>query len=217
MTSRTGRNIWRSERLIFRPVEDFDDAFLSSLHQDTSDNFQQATRYLPVPQGSASAAHRRERLQKALLGCIICLPAPLNTDAASDATAISNVPNQPIPIGTIALSAADSAAHAHHRNTTIGGLGIVTQYQGKGYGSEAILWVLEFAFRHANMHRVEIAAFEFNPAWKLYERLGFVHEGRKRGLAWYDGKYCDSVEMSMLEDEWRKRYGTKLQDGKIDR
>lgn len=216
MTSRTGRNIWRSKRLIFRPVEDADDAFIASLHHDTSDNFQNATRYLPVPQGSASAAHRRERLQKALLGVIVCLPAPVTTDTTSSATATANVPSQPIPIGTIALAGPESAAHAHHRSTTIGGLGIVTQYQGQGYGSEAILWVLEFAFRHANMHRVEIGAFEFNPAWKLYERLGFVHEGRKRGIAWYDGKYCDSVEMSMLEDEWRERYGKELQDGQTE-
>lgn len=46
-------------------------------------------------------------------------------------------------------------------------------------------------------------------AVRLYERLGFVHEGRRRDFFWHDGKYHDSVEMSMLEQEWREMYDGK--------
>lgn len=206
------RNIWRSKRLIFRPVEQSDEAFLLSLNQDTSQGFQNATHRLPVPQGSASAAAHREKLQKALLGCLICLPPPATLDAVPSATTSDNVPMQPIPIGTIALTPTE-LNQFHHRNTSIG-LTISVPYQSQGYGSEAILWVLEWAFRHANMHRVEIGAFAWNEgAWKLYERLGFVHEGRKREVAWYDGKYRDGIEMAMLVHEWEEKYGNKLQNG----
>jgi len=43
--------------------------------------------------------------------------------------------------------------------------------------------------------------------YRLYERLGFVHEGRKRDYLWFDGKYWDMVQLAMLEHEWRERYG----------
>ena len=58
------------------------------------------------------------------------------------------------------------------------------------------------------MHRVSIAAFSFNEgAVRLYQRLGFVLEGRTREVAWYNGKYHDTIEMGMLRDEWLKLYG----------
>lgn len=205
------RNIWRSKRLIFRPVEEADEPFLLSLNHDNSEGFQNATHLLPVPQGPMGAKKHREHLQAKLLGCIVCLPPPVTPETAPSATAASNIPNQPIPIGTISLTGSE-AMQVHHRNTMIG-VNVASPYQGQGYGSEAILWVLEWAFRHANMHRVEIAAFAWNEgACKLYERLGFVHEGRKRENAWYDGKYRDSVEMGMLEHEWRDRYGSKEEE-----
>lgn len=94
------------------------------------------------------------------------------------------------------------------------GISVAPPYQGQGYGSEAILWALDFAFRHANMHRVGIGAHAWNEgAWKLYERLGFVHEGRRRDAVWYDGAYRDTIDMGMLKTEWHEKYGNALQDG----
>lgn len=208
MASRTRRNIWRSKRLIIRPVEPSDDAFLQSLTEETTDDYQNSTPFVPVPQGAAGAKSFREFMEKCLVGCIICLPAS-NTPEPEIATPLSDSPPKkpvPTPIGTISLMATE-ARLAHHRNTEIG-VTIATSYQGQGYGSEAVLWALEWAFRHANMHRVDIRAFGWNEgAWKLYERLGFVLEGRKREAMWYDGAYHDAVELGMLRSEWQARYG----------
>lgn len=211
------RNIWRSQRLTFRPVEPSDEPFLASLNSYNSDSFQNATHYLPVPQGKASAARYRSFLEGALLGCIVCISNPSRTDTAGT----SNVPDEKvpetIPIGTLALLASDPK-RAHHRNTSIA-LSIVAPYQGQGYGSEVILWALEWAFRHANMHRVGIGAHEWNEgAVKLYQRLGFVVEGRIREATWYDGRYRDEIEMGMLKDEWLDRYGEelRLKDGRSE-
>jgi RimJ/RimL family protein N-acetyltransferase len=78
------------------------------------------------------------------------------------------------------------------------------EYQGKGYGSEAISWALDYAFRRAGLHRVKIAAFEYNAgAVRLYERLGFTPEGRERESCWHEGRFWDLVEFGMLEGEWR--------------
>ena len=73
MACRTKRNIWRSERLLMRPAEPADEAFLQSMNDETSDDFQNSVPFLPVPQGAASAKVYREFLEKALLGCIICI------------------------------------------------------------------------------------------------------------------------------------------------
>lgn len=213
MVARTGRNIWRSKRLIFRPAEPTDEPFLQSINNSgTSDTFQNAAPFLPVPQGSAAAAKGyREYLEKCLLGCIVCLPPPIapETTAAIPADAAAAVAaTKPIPIGTISLMNRE-VNQMHHRNTSLG-ITLAPAYQGQGYGSEILLWTLEWAFRHANLHRVEIGAFAYNEgAWKLYQRLGFVEEGRKREAIWYDGAYRDCVEMAMLRREWEERYGER--------
>jgi ribosomal protein S18 acetylase RimI-like enzyme len=209
------RNIWRSKRLIFKSVETTDEAFLLSINDHGSDSLQNATQLLPVPQGPRGAVSHREFLQSCLLGCIIYLPAPEVASGSADSTSNSNGNNndkpspseqKPTPIGTVALHPVDPM-RSHHRHTTIG-ITISHPYQNKGYGSEAILWATEWAFRHANLHRVGIEAFAWNEgAWKLYQRLGFVMEGRTRECVWYDGQWCDVVSLGMLAGEWWEKYG----------
>src|SRR5512146_1291686 len=54
-------------------------------------------------------------------------------------------------------------------------------YWGQGYGSEAMNIVLGYAFRELGLRRVSLTVFEYNPrAIHCYEKLGFVHEGRRR-------------------------------------
>ena len=204
------RNIWRSQQLIFRPAETSDEPFLASINQYNSDSFQNATHYLPVPQGKASATRYGEFLRGALLGCIVCIPGPVKNDIATANANGNDIISETIPIGTIALVAPDPQ-RTHHRNTSVA-VSIAHPYQGKGYGTEAILWALEWAFQHANMHRVGIGAFAYNEgAVRLYQRLGFVLEGRLRQTTWYDGKYHDSIELGMIRDEWLELYGKTAQ------
>lgn len=211
------RNIWRSERLIYKPVETSDEAFLQSLNDHGSETFQNSTLILPAPPGPRGTTEYREFLQSCLLGCIVYLPAP-EVPELSDKTNSNSNPNSntktdnnnssPTPIGLICLQAMDPK-RSHHRNTSIG-ITISHPYQNKGYGSEAVLWATEWAFRHANLHRVGIEAFAWNEgAWKLYQRLGFVMEGRKRESVWADGRWEDEVSLGMLVGEWWERYGGK--------
>jgi len=217
----SARNIWRSERLIFKPVETTDEAFLLSLNDHGSESLQNATMMLPVPQGPRGAVEHREYLQSCLLGCIVYLPAPEVSDSNSSTDNNSSNTNgdtnnqtdnnpppaqKPIPIGTISLHPIDPK-RSHHRTTTIG-VSISRPYQKKGYGSEAILWATGWAFRHAGLHRVGIGACSWNEgAWKLYQRLGFVMEGRTRESVWADGRWEDEVSLGMLVGEWEERYG----------
>lgn len=79
---------------------------------------------------------------------------------------------------------------------------------GKGYGTEAILLLLDYAFRYLNFHRVAIGVVGFNKsAIRFWEKVGFKKEGIQRDGYYYNHKYYDFVMMSILEDEFRELYG----------
>ena len=121
------------------------------------------------------------------MGAVMCLPPPEGAAATTDGTASDKDKEapKPIPIGVINLSKPFHVDATFHRNTEIG-ITIARPYHGQGYGTEAINWVLKFAFHRANLHRVGIGAFEWNTgAIRLYERLGFVRESRKRDFLWH--------------------------------
>jgi len=83
---------------------------------------------------------------------------------------------------------------------------------GKGYGTETILLLLDYAFRHLDFHRVAIGVVGFNErALRFWEKVGFRREGIQRDGYYYDDKYYDFVTMSILEDEFRElRAGNKI-------
>jgi len=76
---------------------------------------------------------------------------------------------------------------------------------GKGYGTEAILLLIDYAFRRLNFHRVAIGVVGFNEkAIRFWEKIGFKKEGIQRDGYSYNHKYYDFVMMSILEDEFRE-------------
>ena len=80
--------------------------------------------------------------------------------------------------------------------------------RGKGYGSEAIKLLLDYAFGNLNFHRVSIGVVGFNKkAIEFYKKAGFKEEGIQRDGYYYNHKYYDFVMMSILDSEFRKRFG----------
>lgn len=76
---------------------------------------------------------------------------------------------------------------------------------GTGVGRAATAFMLRFGFEDLALHRVYLEVLETNErARKLYESLGFVHEGKLRHAQWKGGRYLDVHVMAILEDEWRK-------------
>jgi len=73
----------------------------------------------------------------------------------------------------------------------------------KGYGSEAMGVLLDFAFGELRLHRVFLHVFEGNErAVHVYERLGFRHEGTEREAYYRHGRFHDVHVMGILADEW---------------
>ena len=76
--------------------------------------------------------------------------------------------------------------------------------RGRGLGTEATTLLLEHAFTATDLHRVELEVFSFNPrAQRMYERVGFRIEGRKREAFVFDGERLDVILLAVLRPEWQ--------------
>lgn len=74
---------------------------------------------------------------------------------------------------------------------------------GKGIGTFAVKEMLNHAFNNMNLRRVELSLLEDNDrARHLYEKSGFVYEGRKRKAKFRNGKFIDMLIYSILREEY---------------
>jgi RimJ/RimL family protein N-acetyltransferase len=74
--------------------------------------------------------------------------------------------------------------------------------QKRGLGRCALTLMLCHAFDVLNLERVYLYVVEYNqPALRLYERSGFVYEGRLRRHVAIDGAYHDLIVMGLLRSE----------------
>jgi RimJ/RimL family protein N-acetyltransferase len=234
MPPSTSTSPWQSARLYYRAVRPTDTPLfqalaadpavhLASTHettklptaQDIEENMNQSTGSSSSSSGGGSGPPDHEQ---SLLAAIIWLPHPPSLSslplserakALEEKQAQSLAPEHvDVHFGTAIghIHSAPTTLHERHHRTMEIALDILPAYQGKGYGSEAVNWALEFGFRRAGLHSVRLRAFGWNKgAIRLYERLGFVMEGREREAVWYEGEWWDSVTLGMLEDEWRAR------------
>lgn len=74
---------------------------------------------------------------------------------------------------------------------------------GKGYGTEAKMILLEYAFNTLNLRKVNSLVYDFNPRSKrCLEKCGYVEEGRQREQIYRAGRYADTFVMGVFRDEW---------------
>ena len=75
----------------------------------------------------------------------------------------------------------------------------------QGYGTEVMQLLLKHGFESLNLNRIQLHVYEANIwAIRAYEKVGFIHEGRKREAHYKNGKYEDILLMSVLRKEWNK-------------
>ncbi|EIW81381.1 acyl-CoA N-acyltransferase [Coniophora puteana RWD-64-598 SS2] len=83
------------------------------------------------------------------------------------------------------------------------GICLLPEFWSRGYGTEAMLFTVDHAFRWYGLHRVSLTVWAVNErAVGVYKRLGFVIEGRKREAIWMDTKWVDILSMGVLRSEW---------------
>jgi len=77
---------------------------------------------------------------------------------------------------------------------------------GKGYGTEAVQLLLQFAFADLNLNRIYLHVFASNTrAIKVYEKSGFLREGTLRQAAYINDQYTDVLVMGILREEYVRR------------
>lgn len=106
-------------------------------------------------------------------------------------------------LGELALTDLDAANESVGVRIALASI----ELRGRGFGGEALRLVLEYAFTVIGLHRVELDVYAFNEgAVRVYERLGFRHEGRLRDALLWDGERHDALLMSMLRPEWERMH-----------
>lgn len=79
---------------------------------------------------------------------------------------------------------------------------ISPDYAGKGFGTEVVRRVCEFAFQELKLRKVFAGIFADNQASaRLLEKVGFVKIGRLREHYRKDGQYIDSIRFELLESD----------------
>ncbi len=79
------------------------------------------------------------------------------------------------------------------------------EFIGKGYGTEALHIIMDYAFNKLNLNRLESYVFDFNKkAIKCYKRCGLKVEGIIREGVYRRGKYHDIYIMGILKCEYEE-------------
>lgn len=100
-------------------------------------------------------------------------------------------------IGTVILSDIDRKngnAQVH--------LKLAQSGRGKGYGTDALKAMVDYAFRQLRLHCVYAYILSYNTlSQKLFQKCGFQMEGVLKNRVFKDGTYIDLVSYSITYDE----------------
>ncbi len=76
-------------------------------------------------------------------------------------------------------------------------------HQGQGYGTEAKMLLLDYAFNTLNLRKVCSTVLAFNGRSQRYnEKCGYVVEGVQKAQVFRDGSYHDLILMAVFRDDW---------------
>ena len=81
------------------------------------------------------------------------------------------------------------------------------EFRGHGYGTEAILLLLDYGFNYLNLNSVTLALLDANDrAYNCYLKCGFKLSGRDRDAIFLNGKYYDKLHMDILAKEFKGNF-----------
>lgn len=79
---------------------------------------------------------------------------------------------------------------------------IGTEFQNRGYATEAAKAVIDYGFSEIGLHKVQICRRSDNVrSARVIEKCGFRFDGALRDFFFFKGKYVDRLYYSILENE----------------
>jgi RimJ/RimL family protein N-acetyltransferase len=86
------------------------------------------------------------------------------------------------------------------------GFTLAREYQGRGFASEAVSRLLDYAFNTLGLHRVvAIVDCRNEPSVALLERVEMRREGHFLENVWFKGGWADEYLYAVLRDEWLQK------------
>lgn len=109
-------------------------------------------------------------------------------------------PGLDYPIGTIQLHQIDRESGTALKGTAIG----ETDYWNRGYGTEASMLLLDFAFNTLNLRKIYSHVLSTNERnIGLNDKCGFTHEATLPKHYFHEGVYVDELIFAVYADTWR--------------
>lgn len=86
------------------------------------------------------------------------------------------------------------------------GITVAPQWHKQGYGSEALVALIEFLFTDLNKHRVIASVDPVNLASvAMVEKVGMRKEAHHLRSYWFKGRWADDMIFAILHEEWQQR------------
>lgn len=168
------------EKVLLRAIEPSDNKLLLDLINDPNTEKMLGGSSFPVSEVEQAKWICDQMGRQDVLRCIIV-----------DRAAIEKC------IGTIILSDIDRKngnAQVH--------LKLLQAGRGKGYGTDALKAVVNYAFHQLRLHCVYAHVLDYNvPSQKLFQKCGFQREGVLKSRIFKDGAYIDLISYSVTYDE----------------
>ncbi len=103
------------------------------------------------------------------------------------------------PIGVMSLARIDKK----HKRAISGAFIADSKYWGRGYGSDAKMTLLRYAFLKLDLNRVESYVLTNNPRSMAYnKKCGYKCEGLLRQYVLKQGKFYDSILLAVIKKDW---------------
>jgi RimJ/RimL family protein N-acetyltransferase len=179
----------RGRKVILRPVEERDIPNMQRWIND-QEVIRGTLQFLPV-----SETGEREWLER------------IRKDANAVMLAIETHAGRHIgTIGLFGISWRDGTAHT---GTLIG----EPDCRGKGYGTDAKMALLHYAFHTLNLRKICSSSLEFNAASLHYNlKCGYQEEGRRKQQFFRDGRYWDEIKIAVFREDWLPLWERYLAD-----
>ena len=104
-------------------------------------------------------------------------------------------------IGNISLVNIDPV----HKTATLGIMIGKNDEREKGYGTEAINLLLDYAFNHLNLNNIMLEVLDTNErARKCYLKCGFKELGVRKQSHYLEGISHDSIYMQILKEDFKR-------------
>jgi len=95
-------------------------------------------------------------------------------------------------IGNLGIAIYEHPQTAHGASL---GMSVLQSFRGRGIGTMLLTTALQWC-EIRSLRRLELEVLSNNPsAQRLYERFGFVVEGRREGAVAVDGEFMDAIVM----------------------